>query len=167
MTEPYDDEFERDPLDTAAEIAHDLADQAGDFDAFFGEEAAKGTRPRQPITLHGRTYLLPDSLPLMFTLQAERVQSSADLADVRRMLAALFGVDALDDWAEAGMTDRQFRIVLMYAAANVRSPGSLTMQRAAAMYDEQESAQAPGKAPAPNRAARRKKNGKRRSSGKR
>ncbi|MCZ9348543.1 hypothetical protein NGM36_01760 [Streptomyces mutabilis] len=166
MSERYDDEFERDPLDIMAEVARDLADN-GDFDAFFGEEVAKGTRQRQTITLYGSTYTLPDSLPLMFTLQAERVQASADLSDVRRMLAALVGVDALDDWAEHGMTDRQFRIVLMYSAANVRSPGSLSMQRAAELYDEQEAAKdAQGKAPAPNRAARRKKSKKRGSSGK-
>jgi hypothetical protein len=161
----YDDE--RDPLDIMAEVAQDLADN-GDFDAFFREEAAKGKRKRQSVTLYGSTYILPETMPLMFTLQAERVQASTDLNDVRRMLTALFGVDALDDWAENGMDDRQFRIVLMYSAANVRSPGSLTMQRAAELYDEQEAAKdAQGKAPAPNRAARRKKSGKRRSSGKR
>ncbi|GHB98621.1 MULTISPECIES: hypothetical protein [Streptomyces rochei group] len=170
MSERYDNESERDPFDAMAEVARDLADAAdqGDFDAFFREEAAKGKRKRQTITLYGSTYILPETMPLMFTLQAERVQASTDLNDVRRMLSALFGVDALDDWAENGMDDRQFRIVLMYSAANVRAPGSLTMQRAAELYDEQEAAKdAQGKAPAPNRAARRKKSKKRGSSGKR
>ncbi|MGW4727668.1 hypothetical protein ACWEQC_00440 [Streptomyces shenzhenensis] len=141
-----------------------------DFDAFFAEQDK--TRPRHPFTLYGTRYVLPDSLPLMFTLQAERVQDSNDPADVRRMLGTLFGGDTLDVWAEHGMTDRQFGIVLIYSAANVRAPGSVSMERAAELHDEQERARS-GKAQAPNRAARRAqtkpkpKNGKRRSSGKR
>ncbi|WP_224302222.1 hypothetical protein [Streptomyces olivaceus] len=144
------------------------AKQAADFDAFFREEVDTGERERQPLTVCGRRYLLPDSLPLMFTVGMERLQSSTDINDVRKMLSPLFGRSALDDWAEDGMTDRQFRIVLVYAAANVRSPGSLTMAGAAELHDKQEAEKAAaGKAPAPNRAARRKKSGKRGSSGKR
>lgn len=168
----HDDEFEREPLELAADMAHDLieefTEQAGDFDAFFAEEVDKGKRPQQPVTVCGKTYTLPDSLPLMFTLSAERVQQSQSIDDVRKMLAPLFGRTALDDWAEGGMTDRQFRIVLIYSAANVRSPGSLTMEAAARLHDEQEAAKAAGKAQAPaNRAERRKSSKKRRSSGKR
>ncbi|MFD7121902.1 hypothetical protein ACFWAA_33415 [Streptomyces sp. NPDC059922] len=129
-----------------------------DFDAFFAEESA--TRPRERLTLYGRTYTLPESLPLMFTLQMERVQDSSDPDDIRRMLATLYGADVLDLWAEKGMTDRQLGILLMYSAGTIRKPGSITMQRAAELYAEQEA----GKAPAPaNRAARRatsKKKGK-------
>ncbi|MEU8805059.1 hypothetical protein [Streptomyces anthocyanicus] len=146
----------------------DQAVTGADFDAFFREEVDTGEQKRQPVTVCGRRYLLPDSLPLMFTVGMERLQKSADINDVRKMLSPLFGRTALDDWAEDGMTDRQFRIVLVYAAANVRAPGSLTMQGAAELHDKQEAEKsAGGKAPAPNRAARRKKNGKRRSSGKR
>lgn len=137
--------------------------EAADFDAFFAEESA--ARPRQTLTLYGTTYTLPDSLPLMFTLQAERVQHSSDPDDVRKMLATLFGRDTLDDWAEHGMTDRQFGIVLIYAGASIKAPGSMTLERAAKLYDEQEGEA--GKAP--NRAARRAKPKpkKPRSSGKR
>jgi hypothetical protein len=152
-----------DDLDEQAPAVGDPAD----FDAFFAEQDT--SRPRESFTLYGTRYVLPDSLPLMFTLQAERVQDSNDPNDVRKMLGTLFGGDTLDTWAEHGMTDRQFGIVLIYSAANVRTPGSVTMQRAAELHDEQERARAAGKAPAPNRAARRAKpkNGKRRSSGKR
>ncbi|MEW2297314.1 hypothetical protein ABZ719_32210 [Streptomyces sp. NPDC006743] len=140
-------------------------DAAGlaDFDAFFAEESA--TRPRERLTLFGSTYTLPESLPLMFTLQMERVQESSDPNDVRRMLATLYGADVLDTWAEHGLTDRQLGVVLIYSAANIRKPGSCTMARAAELYEQQEA----GKAAAPNRAARRttaKKKGKKgRSSG--
>ncbi|WP_437034503.1 hypothetical protein [Streptomyces sp. enrichment culture] len=164
MTEPNVDTYEDEDQDERP-----LADDAADFDAFFGEEVDKGKRPRQPLTVCGKTYVLPDSLPLMFTLQATRVQESSDIDDVRKMLAPLFGRDALDDWAEGGMTDRQFRIILLYAAANVRAPGSLTMQAAADLHDQQEAEKAAGKAQAPNRAARRSKpkSKRRASSGKR
>ncbi|MGC0427610.1 hypothetical protein RKD32_003965 [Streptomyces sp. SAI-195] len=157
----YSDDYDDDQAGTGA-------DQAADFDAFFREEVDTGTRERQTLTVCGRRYTLPDSLPLMFTVGMERLQNSSDVDDVRKMLAPLFGRDALDEWAEGGMTDRQFRIVLVYAAANVRTPGSLTMEGAAELHDKQEAEKvAGGKASAPNRAARRKKNGKRRSSGKR
>ncbi|MFM9613916.1 hypothetical protein [Streptomyces niveiscabiei] len=140
-------------------------DQAADFDAFFAEQAA--ARPRQPLTLYGRTYLLPESLPLMFTLQMERVQHSSDPDDIRKMLATLFGGDVLDTWAEKGMTDRQLGVVLIWSAANIRKPGGMTMQRAAELYEQQEAGKAPTPA-APNRAKRRatkKGKGKGRSSG--
>ncbi|MEU2759393.1 hypothetical protein [Streptomyces sp. NPDC007094] len=148
-------------LDQDDEQQLDTAGHA-DFDAFFAEESA--TQPRERLTLYGRTYTLPESLPLLFTLQMERVQNSDDPDDVRKMLATLYGADVLDTWAEHGMTDRKLGVVLIYSAANIRRPGSCTMGRAAELYAEQEA----GKAAAPNRAARRAKKGKKgRSSGKR
>lgn len=162
-TTAYDHDLDLD------EDEHQAPDAAGaaDFDAFFAEQDAR--RKRETFTLYGRRYVLPDSMPLMFTLQMERVQNSSDPEDVRRMLATVFGADTLDVWAEHGMTDRQFGIVLIYSAANMRTAGSVTMQRAAELHDEQERSRAEGKAPAPNRAARRAKpkNAKRRNSGKR
>ncbi len=141
-------------LDVVDQDDEQLDQAAGhaDFDAFFAEESA--TRPREQLTLYGTTYTLPESLPLLFTLQMERVQDSSDPGDVRKMLATLYGGDVLDTWAEAGMTDRQLGVVLIYSAGNIRNPGSVTMQRAAELYAEQEA----GKAAAPaNRAARRAK----------
>ncbi|MFJ9816158.1 hypothetical protein ACIRU3_12995 [Streptomyces sp. NPDC101151] len=126
-----------------------LVETAADFDAFFAEQDTAAERVS--LTLFGRTYVLPASLPLMFTLQMERVQHSSEPGDIAKMLATLFGAGALDTWAEAGMTDQQLGIVLIYAAGNIRAPGSVSMQRAAELYAEQEK----GKAAAPNRAARR------------
>ncbi|MFB7452844.1 hypothetical protein [Streptomyces sp. NPDC056194] len=134
---------------------------AADFDAFFAEQADK--RPRQPITLFGRRHLLAAELPLMFTLEAERIQHSSDPDDVRKLLITIFGSDVLDEWAEKGLTDRQLGILLIYSAAAIRSPGTVTMERAAELHDEQE---AQGKAPAPNRAQRRTRK-KDKSSGRR
>lgn len=133
--------------------------EATDFDAFIVEECA--TRPRQPLKLYGKTYVLPESLPIMFTLLMTRVQDSQDPNDVARLLAILFGADVLESWAEQGMTDRQLGILLIYSAANTRTPGSVSLARAAELYEEQEA----GKAAGPNRAARRAKTGKKKRSG--
>ncbi|SDT69798.1 hypothetical protein SAMN05216371_3857 [Streptomyces sp. TLI_053] len=154
-----DDELDLDHQDQPA-------GRCADFDAFFAEQAT--TEHAETFQLYGRTYRLPDALPLMFTLQMERLQASDDPDDVRSMLRTLVGEDALDHWAEQGMTDRQLGIVLIYAAATVRRPGSITLQRAAELYDQQNAAA--GKAPtppAPNRATRRKTGRRRAGSGRR
>lgn len=136
-------------------MSHDQTPEAGevaDFDAFFAEQNA--TRfAGATLRLYGREYVLPTSLPLMFTLQMERVQISSDPDDIRRLLASLFGPKALDEWAEHGMTDRQLGVVLLWSAANSREPGSLSIAEAVDLYDEQEHAKdsgsATGKAPRP------------------
>ncbi|GLW53974.1 hypothetical protein [Kitasatospora phosalacinea] len=150
-----DDDLDLDQVDHFAGVSVDVAD----FDAFFAEQRQSGSGG-VPLRLYGRTYRLPKSMPLLFSLQMERLQHSENPDDVRMILRTLVGEDALDHWAENGMDDREFGIVLIWSAANVRSPGSVSMQRAAALYDEQSAAKARGKAapaPAPNRAARRKK----------
>ncbi|MGW8374261.1 hypothetical protein [Streptomyces sp. ODS28] len=127
---------------------HDqVAPEVADFDAFFAEQSA----PRWGATLrlYGREYHLPSSLPLLFTLQMERVKDSDDPDDIRRLLSSLFGPRALDEWAEAGMTDKQLGIVLLWSAANIREAGSVSIAEAAALYDEQEAAKAGGQGKAP------------------
>lgn len=118
--------------------------EVADFDAFFGEHAEQ--RAGATLRLFGTEYVLPTSLPVLFTLQMERVRDSSRPEDIRRMLSSLFGPDALDAWAEAGMTDRQLGVVLVWAAANCRTPGALSMPEAAALYDEREAGEG-GKAP--------------------
>jgi hypothetical protein len=148
--------------------ADQAVDDVADFDAFFAEQAT----PRRglPLRLFGRTYTLPPSLPALYLLQLHRVMNSANAEDVSRLLAALFGPDAVNHWAEAGMDDRQLGIVLMWATANVAKPGALSMEQAAAEYDRREAAKA-GKAPRPATTQRPKNRpkgkGKRPNSGRR
>lgn len=145
------------------------AEQVADFDAFFAEQA-EPKRRGLPLRLFGRTYTLPPSLPALYMLQLHRVQNSARPEDVRRLLSSLFGPDAVDDWADHGMDDRQLAIVLMWATANTAQPGSLSMEQAAAEYDRREAAKA-GKAKRPATTARPKNRpkgkGKRPTSGRR
>ncbi|MFK0233727.1 hypothetical protein [Streptomyces vinaceus] len=142
----------------------DDAPEVADFDAFFAEQ----TRPAAqglPLRLFGRDYVLPPKMTTLFALQLQRVHTSARPEDIRRLLGALFGPDAIGDWTEHGMDDRQFGIVLLWSTSNMTEPGSMTMAQAAEEYDAREAAQATaGKArPRP----RPKGKGKQRSSGKR
>ncbi|MEL3944500.1 hypothetical protein [Streptomyces sp. LNU-CPARS28] len=138
--------------DDARGLVVEQGGDVADFDAFFTEHAAQVEGV--PLRLFGREYRLPTSLPLLFTLQMERLKDSSDPDDIRKMLASLFGPDALDQWAERGMTDRQLGVVLVWSTANCRRPGAVSMTEAARLYDERENATA-GKVPA-NRAERRK-----------
>ncbi|MFJ6748270.1 hypothetical protein ACIQNI_08775 [Streptomyces sp. NPDC091266] len=115
---------------------HNEQQSVADFDAFFAEQ----NEPRFGATLrlYGREYVLPTSLPLLFTLQMERVQNSSEPDDIRRLLASLFGPKALDEWADHGMTDRQLGVVLLWSAANAREPGCLSIAEAVELHDEQE-----------------------------
>ncbi|MCY0942602.1 hypothetical protein [Streptomyces antarcticus] len=147
---------------------HDETDarpEVADFDAFFAEQ----TRPAPqgvPLRLYGRDYVLPPKLSTIFALQLHRVRDSANPDDIRRLLAALFGPDAVDHWAENGMDDRSFGIVLLWSTANMTQPGSMTMAEAAEAHDAREAAQAPAGKVRPPR-PRPKGKGKRPNSGKR
>jgi hypothetical protein len=150
------------PVDTAPEV------EVADFDAFFAEQGPE-QRTGVPLRLFGREYVLPPSLPALFTLQLHRVQHSARPEDIRAMLGALFGPEACDHWTEHGMTDRQLGIVLLWATANTAEAGTVSMDRAAELYDKREAAKQAeaaqqGKArTAPRKASKGK--GKPRSSG--
>ncbi|APD18532.1 tail assembly chaperone [Streptomyces phage Ididsumtinwong] len=131
---------------TDLDVEHqEHAPKTADFDAFFAEQAEQ--YPRQTLALFGRTYTLPESLPILFTLQAERLQASEDPADVRRMLTALYGGDVLDEWAEHGLTDRQLGILLIWSAAAIRNPGTVSMDRAAELYAKQAAGKSTGPEP--------------------
>ncbi|MFF9034031.1 hypothetical protein ACF090_00975 [Streptomyces sp. NPDC014892] len=151
---------------TEPALDQDGAPEVADFDAFFAEQA-EPERKGVPLRLYGRTYTLPPTLPALFTLQLHRVQHSARPDDIRRLLGSLFGPDAVDHWTEAGMDDRRLGIVLLWSTANVADPGTISMERAAQLYDEREAAK--GKAPARKTPAkpRPKGKGKPRNSGKR
>lgn len=153
--------------DQALDAGDPFVDDVADFDAFFAEQA----KPHHgvPLRLFGRTYTLPSTLPALYVLQLHRVRRSTNPEDVSRLLAALFGPDAVNHWADNGMDDRQLGIVLMWATANVAEPGAMSMEQAAAEYDRREAAKA-GKAQRPatsSRPKRPKGKGKPQSSGRR
>lgn len=146
--------------------------EVADFDAFF-EETSEPEPEGVPLKLYGRTYVLPGTLPALFSLQLHRVRNSARPEDIRRLLGALFGPDAVDHWTERGMSNRKLGIVLLWSTANVAEPDSVSMERAAELYDEREASKgkaaprpAKTKAKAKPKAAKPKQSAKPRNSGK-
>ncbi|MFB7617829.1 hypothetical protein [Kitasatospora sp. NPDC056181] len=125
--------------------------EIADFDAFFAERKASAG-PGAQFLLKGRVYELPTQAPLAYVLLTEAMHDRSDVGALREVLTPLFGPDALEEWAAAGMGDEDFEIVLHWAAENMRAPGSVSMEDAAQQVAERDT----GKAQPPaNRAKRR------------
>lgn len=133
-----------------------------DFDAWAAEQS-EPERTGVPFRLYGRTWRLPEQVGGMFGMLVQRMQASEDAADVQRLVAYLFGRDALDEFLSHGMRDDQFATLLIWATDNLRAPGSMSIAEADAERIRREDVK--GKAQGPNRAQRRNKKGKPRSSG--
>jgi hypothetical protein len=144
---------------------HDTDTGTVDFDAFFAERRAQRGAGAS-MTLFGRTYTLPNQIPLAYSLLTEALADRSDLDALRQVLEPLFGADALDFWIEQGMGDSDFSIVCHWAAANMKSPGSLSEIEAAELVEAADSgkAKAPEPEPPANRAERRAKPPKKRAS---
>ncbi|GAA1977420.1 hypothetical protein [Kitasatospora viridis] len=128
------DDLTHDETDQAqvAEVADDFADA----DAFFAAEVL--LVQAAPLRLYGRTYTLPARTPLMFALLVERYEQDTSLDALRTVLTPVFGPDALDHWIERGIDEHQLAVVLAWAAANMRQPGSTSLQQAAAAVADRE-----------------------------
>ncbi|MGW4695151.1 hypothetical protein ACWEO1_22545 [Kitasatospora cineracea] len=122
-----------------------------DADAFFAEEVADVEMP--VLRFFGTDYRLPPRVPLTFNLLMARNAEEESIESLAETLAPLFGRDALDDWLAKGVDDRMLGIVLGWAIANIRKPGTVDLVRAAQIYDEKVAREAEGKAR--NRAERR------------
>lgn len=97
------------------ELEHeDDTDEDGvvDFDAFWKKRDKK--RPAKRLRIFGQVVELPKSLPLQFELEARRVAKSKRDEDVHNLVAILFGADAYEAWAEAGMDLDQFQVLLAW-----------------------------------------------------
>lgn len=86
-------------------------DGTEDFDAFWSSQKRTGRRVR----LFGEVVELPPALPLQFEMEARRLQRSKRDKDVTRLVGILFGEDALERYAAAGMDIEQFRLLLAWA----------------------------------------------------
>jgi len=92
-------------------LEHDAEEATEDFDAFW----ASRKRKRKVTTIMGVRTELPPSIPLQFELEARKVARSKRDKDVRRLVAILFGEEALAQWSEAGMDADQFAVLLAWA----------------------------------------------------
>lgn len=144
-----DEEFEDDDLE------EDGVPDFADADAFFAAEV-EHVQPAT-IRLYDTEYALPPRVPLSFNLLLARHQDDESLETFGKVLAPLFGAEALQFWLDEGIDDRQLGIVLAWSIANIKRPGILSFPAAARAFDEEQARKdAEGKAPQ-NRAERRAK----------
>lgn len=123
----------------------------GSWDAFWAEV---NTKDQPTEVIRTVTVRVPSDLPLGFQQRVNQLKDSDRDEDVRELVALIFGEGVLDQWIEADMGSREFKIVLAWGMAN--GGGRPTSFREA--YDMVTAAEAAGKeesAPQPNRAARR------------
>lgn len=123
-----------------------------DFDAFFDAEVRKV----EPATLrlYDIDYTLPVEAPLSFSLIEERLRAAEGIEPLRQILTPVFGPEALDHWITQGISERRLGIVLIWSAANMRKPGSCSIEQAIDQFEKLEAQQGKAAVPA-NRAARR------------
>lgn len=123
-----------------------------DFLAFWRAEQAKVSPTTKRIL--GVDVLVPQDLPLRLEAMASQMQATQDPAELKALLAELFGGDHLDTWITNGLTTRMMQVIIAWGVSNGTGT-PCTFERALELATALEVANA-GKAPdAPNRAARR------------
>ncbi|MFD7413534.1 hypothetical protein [Kitasatospora purpeofusca] len=148
---------DEDLLDDDYEDDADEPEEAfADADAFIAAEVQTATPAR--LRLYGVTYMLPPRVPLSFNLLLARHQDDESMETFAKVLAPLFGEDALQYWLDKGIDDRLLSIVLAWSIANIKKPGCIDFAGAAKAVDEQDAAKA-AEGKARNRAERRTRQG--------
>jgi hypothetical protein len=129
------------PVEPISEDLHD-ENSVEDFDAFWASRERRG----KTTTIMGRTVELPPALPLQFEMEARRLERSKREKDVHRLVAILFGPDALDHWRKAGMDAEQFAVLLAWAP-QVVAGNDVTLAEVADAVAKAEAAQESGANP--------------------
>lgn len=112
-----------------------------DFDSFLAERRA-AAGPAATLTLCGRDYDLPRDTPLAYALMAEANAEEEGREALEAVLEPIFGATALADWAAGGLGVTELEIVLAWAIANMRKPGSMDLAEAARLVEEAETGKA-------------------------
>lgn len=136
------------------EVPDEPPGQEDDFLAAWRDHEAK----RKPETRNilGVEVTVPTDLPLRFEQLADEMGDSSDKEDLKALLVVLFGQDPLDAWVEAGLTVRQFQVLLAWGTSNGQGKAT-SFAEAIQIVEDAEKADAEGKARPGNRAARRAK----------
>lgn len=126
-----------------------------DFLSFWAEYQAQQDVPTRRI--FGVDVPIPNDIPLAFEKQAEELQNSNDIEDIKRLLAALFAPEIFDQWMDRGLTNKMLSVLLAWGMSNA-SGSPIEFAEAAELVEQAERDKAAngGKAPTPlNRAGRR------------
>jgi hypothetical protein len=98
-------------------------------------------------------------MPLRVETMAAQMQDSQEPAELKALLAELFGADHLDTWIANGLTVGMMKVILAWGIAN-GSGSATTFERATELAAQAEADEKAGKAlPVPNRADRRVSSG--------
>ncbi|MEV7011542.1 hypothetical protein [Streptosporangium sp. NPDC051022] len=119
ISEPID----HDDLDERIDAAVRDAEATQSWDDFWAEiQAEEDAQHGGPATevIRGVRVNVPHDLPLRFDRRLEQLKGSSTDESVRAMLVDLFGDDVLEQWVDAGMTQTEFRVVLMWGMSHGR-----------------------------------------------
>ncbi|MFM9777097.1 hypothetical protein [Streptomyces scabiei] len=123
-----------------------------------GEESwddfwAEVSRGRTEV-IRGVEVQVPTDMPMIVEKRVEELQDSGSLEDIQELLGLLFGADVLDQWLEAGMGLKEFRVIITWGLAHA-SGRELTFQEALDLVQQGAGAGKQLAPKGPNRAARR------------
>lgn len=137
-------------LDEAAELKQD------DFLAFWRTQQAAATP--ETVRILGVDVVVPTDMPLRVETMAAQMQDTQDVAELKALLAELFGADHLDTWIANGLTAQMMKVIVAWGVANATGT-PCTFERAVELADQAEAGEAGKARPVPNRAARRASSG--------
>jgi hypothetical protein len=127
-----------------------------DFLAFWRTQQAAAAP--ETIRILGVEVVVPTDMPLRVETMAAQMQDTQDPAELRGLLAELFGADHLDAWIANGLTAQMMKVVLAWGIAN-GSGTPCTFERATELAAQAEADEAGKAQPVPNRADRRVSSG--------
>lgn len=123
------------------------------WDAFWAEVQRKKLAERKKsatVVIRGVEVTVPADLPMRFDQDLAALGDSDDEADVRHLVGELFGDGVLDAWVDAGMSEEEFKTVLLWGVAVGRGRDITFAQAYEAVQTEGKSL-----APPANRSSRR------------
>lgn len=138
-------------IDEAAELDQD------DFLAFWRTRQAAAAPETKRIL--GVEVVVPTDMPLRVETMAGRMKDTQDPAELKALLAELFGADHLGAWIANGLTAGMMKVILAWGITNATGTPT-TFERALELAEQAEADEASGKdRPVPNRADRRVSSG--------
>lgn len=138
-------------IDEAVELEQD------DFLAFWRTREASSAPETKRIL--GVDVVVPTDMPLRVETMAGRMKDTQNPAELKTLLAELFGANHLDVWIANGLTVGMMKVILAWGITNATGTPT-TFERALELAEQAEADEKAGKdQPVPNRADRRVSSG--------
>jgi hypothetical protein len=127
-----------------------------DFLAFWRTRQAEAAPETKRIL--GVEVVVPTDMPLRVETMAAQMQDTQDSAELKALLAELFGADHLDAWIAHGLTAQMMKVIVAWGIANATGT-PCTFERAMELAEQAEADEAGKALPVANRADRRVSSG--------